>query len=278
MVRSQDVNVIIVNLAPLDKESVKVNMLISESMRLPPSLSLPLSTILNGKCASSPLFLRSFLSDGMIRFNLTTHTWDYDIRKIAMKEIPVELVHYLTSQMSLLACSHRLVLKLVSCLGDSFDAATFNKAKVKSDYDLEQVLPSVCQIGYIHEISSGKFIWAHDEVRQAAYALIPNNMREAFHLLIGTHMLMNTHDQELEISIFYIPRHIIQGIQIIESPEQKNEIAELNLMAGTLSYETSSFDSSVEYFMNGIALLTDECFEDQYDLSIELHNAGQGAC
>ena len=273
--KSHDVNMFLVNLSPLDKESV--NMLISESMCLPPSLSQPLSTILNGKCAGSPLFLRLFLSDGMIRFNLTTHTWDYDIRKIAMKEIPVELVQYLTSRMSQLPHSFRLVLKLASCLGDSFDAETFNKAKVKSDYDVDQVLPSVCQIGYIYEISSGKFIWAHDVVRHAAYALIPENMKEAFHLLIGTRMLMNTPNQKLKTSIFYILQHINQGIRIIESPEQKNEIAELNLLAGKLSYETSSFHSAAEYFMNGIALLADECFEHQYDLSIELHNAGQGA-
>ena len=128
-VKSQeDVGVFKVNLAPLEKETV--NMLISESMCLPPSLSQPLSAILHGKCAGSPLFLRSFLSDGMIRFNLTTRRWDYDIKKIVMKEIPGELVQYMASRMSQLPQSFRLVLKLASCLGHSFDAATFNRAKV----------------------------------------------------------------------------------------------------------------------------------------------------
>ena len=141
-VQSQGVGVFIINLAPLDKESV--NMLISESMCLPPSLSQPLSTILHGKCAGSPLFLRSFLSDGMIRFNLTTRRWDYDIQQIVMKEIPGELVQYMASRMSQLPLSFRLVLKLASCLGHSFDAVTFMKANVNpifiSLYRIAQLL------------------------------------------------------------------------------------------------------------------------------------------
>ena len=98
---------------------------------------------------------------------------------------------YLASKMSELPKSYRLVLKLASCLGHQFDGATFNKAKVsylfcvcgddisirhplqcshsnfvstickqvKSDYKLENVLPLVCNIGYIHEISPNEFIW-----------------------------------------------------------------------------------------------------------------------
>lgn len=127
-IRSQGVNIFTTTITPLGKESV--NMLISESMCLPPSLSTPLSSILHSKTAGNPLFLRSFLSDGMIRFNLTSRRWDYDTRKILMKEIPKETIQYLASRMAQLPLSYRLVLKLACCLGHQFDRATFNKAKV----------------------------------------------------------------------------------------------------------------------------------------------------
>ena len=127
-IKSQGVNVFSINLLPLEKESV--NMFISESMCLPPSLSAYLSSVLHRKTAGSPLFLRSLLSDGMIRYNLTTRRYDYDTNKILMKEIPQEIVQYLASKMSLLPQSYRLVLKLASCLGFCFDGATFTKARV----------------------------------------------------------------------------------------------------------------------------------------------------
>lgn len=71
--------------------------------------------------------------------------------------------------MNQLPQSFLLVLKLASCLGHHFDRATFLKAKVRSGYDLDSVLPSVCQIGFIHEVSPGRFMWAHDEVRTGEY-------------------------------------------------------------------------------------------------------------
>lgn len=148
----------------LGKEAV--NTLISEAMCLPPSLSQPLSTIIHSKTAGSPLFCVNFLTDGLIRFNLTTRRWDYDIKSILTKEIPLSVVQYMKSQMVKLPLSFRLVLKLASCLGNHFDYATFLKAKVKSDYDLDTVLPLVCQLGLLYKLAPGKFMWAHDQVRQ----------------------------------------------------------------------------------------------------------------
>ena len=129
-IKSQGVNVFSVDLATLEKESV--NILISESMCLPPSLSAPLSSILHRKTAGNPLFLRSFLRDGMIRFNLTSRRFDYDTREILLKEIPKETVEYLATKMSELPQSYGLVLKVASCLGHRFDGAAFSKAKVRS--------------------------------------------------------------------------------------------------------------------------------------------------
>ena len=83
-------------------------------MCLPPSLSQPLSAIIHSKTAGSPLFCLNFLSDGLIRFNLTTRRWDYDRKSILMKEIQLSVVQYMKSQKEKLPLSYRLVLKLAS--------------------------------------------------------------------------------------------------------------------------------------------------------------------
>ena len=158
------VSLIFLSVGSFEKESVST--LISESMCLPPSLSQPLSAIIHSKTAGSPLFCVHFLNDGLIRFNLNTRRWEYHIRSILMKEIPLSVVQYMKSQLAKMPLSYRLVLKLASCLGDHFDYATFLKAKVRSDYDLDKVFPHVCQIGFLHELAPGKYMWAHDQVRQ----------------------------------------------------------------------------------------------------------------
>jgi len=269
-------NVFTINLGPLEKETV--NTLVSEAMCLPPSLSQPLAAIVHTKTAGSPLFCVSFLSDGMIRFNLNTRCWEYDIKRILMKEIPLSVVQYMKDQMTKLPLSYCLVLKLSSCLGRHFDLVTFLKAKVKSDYDLVKVLPFVCQIGFLHEISPGKFMWAHDQVRQAAYELIPEHMREQFHLLIATRLLMNTTEKELQTdAIFAILRHMNKGIRLVQKDEQKYEVARLNLLAGEACIKNSSFHSAGDYFTIGIKLLPEECWESEYYLALNLYDAAQEA-
>ena len=53
------------------------------------------------------------------------------------------------------------------------------------------------------------------------------------------------------------------------------QIAELNLMAGKICIRTLSFHSAARYFTNGIALLPGDCFENEYQLSLELHDLAQ---
>eukprot|EP00571_Detonula_confervacea_P007895 CAMPEP_0172331684 /NCGR_PEP_ID=MMETSP1058-20130122/62053_1 /TAXON_ID=83371 /ORGANISM="Detonula confervacea, Strain CCMP 353" /LENGTH=1323 /DNA_ID=CAMNT_0013048953 /DNA_START=104 /DNA_END=4075 /DNA_ORIENTATION=+ len=275
------IQVFTINLGPLGKEAV--NALVSESMCLPPSLSQPLSAIVHTKTAGSPLFCLNFLSDGMVRFNLSTRRWEYDIKDMLMKEIPPSVVQYIVSQMTKLPRSYRLALKLASCLGHHFDHVTFLKAKVKSDYDLEKVLPSVCHLGFLHQVSPNnspnpQFMWAHDEVREAAYLLVPENMREQFHLLIGTRLLMNTPEDELlPAAIFAILGHMNKGIRLIQTHDQKYEAAKLNLLAGETCIKTSSFHSAADYFTSGIKLLPEDCWEFEYNLTLNLHDAAQEA-
>ena len=51
-----------------------------------------------------------------------------------------------------------------------------------------------------------------------------------FHLLIGTKILMNTPEEQLEDSIFDIVPHMTVGQEYLQIESQKYEVAELNLI------------------------------------------------
>ena len=51
-----------------------------------------------------------------------------------------------------------------------------------------------------------------------------------FHLLIGTKLLMNTPEEQLEHYIFDIVPHMTVGQEYLQSESQKYEVAELNLI------------------------------------------------
>ena len=68
-------------------------------------------------------------------------------------------VEYMKIQMTKLSQSYRLVLKLAACLGDEFSLGLFLKARIRSDCDLEKILPHVSKIGFLHESKPGQFKW-----------------------------------------------------------------------------------------------------------------------
>jgi len=275
-IKSLHVSVMAINLAPLEKESV--NTMISEVFCLPPSLSQKLSSIVFNKTAGGPIYvvklLQSLCEEGLIRFSLTARRWEYQIGKIGLKVLPAGVVQYMTVEMEKLPHSYRLVLEVAACLGHPFDYHTFKKAKVQGKLKLEDLLPRVAAFGFIQELAPNQFAWAHDQVQQAAYGLIPENRREAFHLLIGTKLLMNTPESELEKSIFDIVGQINIGKRLLDSDDQKYEVGELYLLAGEQALKTSSFHSAAKYFMSGIELLQGgDCWESEYNLSMKLHDA-----
>jgi len=88
---------------------------------------------------------------------------------------------------------------------------------------------------------------------------------------------MNTPENELDTAIFDVLGHMNKGIRLIQTHEQKYEVARLNLMAGESCIKTSSFHSAADYFTNGIKLLPGECWECEYNLTVKLHDAAQDA-
>ncbi len=69
------------------------------------------------------------------------------------------------------------------------------------------------------------------------------------------------------------------GPAILADPSQKPIIATLNLNAGAKCIELSDYASAFRYFRNGIAFLSPNHWDDQYDLSIELYDsAANAAC
>jgi predicted ATPase len=156
-------------------------------------------------------------------------------------------VQYMTSQMEKLPQSYRLVLKLAACLGHSFEYEIFKKAKVTTKINLEDLLPRVTSLGDIQESGNNCYTWVHDQIHQAALGLIPMESREAFHLLIGTKLLMSSPMEELEKSTFDIVAQFSIGKRLLESDKQIYEVAELILLAGETALSTSSFSSAAAW-------------------------------
>ena len=117
--------------------------------------------------------------------------------------------------------------------------------------------------------------FGHDRVQEAAYSLIPEQLRAEAHLRIGRILRVHTPADKLEERIFEIVNQFNRGTALITSRAEREELAELNLIAGRRAKASTAYASALKYLVAGAALLGDDRWERRHELifTLELHRA-----
>ena len=212
---------------------------------MPPTTVKSLSDVIQKKTGGMILFainlLKSLHDAHLITFNLTTLRWEFHLERIIETEISSDIIKFLSDQISCLPSSIQAGLRIASCLGSTFSSSVFQRANKSSDDETDDFISFVIENGYLQELSPNQFTWSHDQVYQAAYSLTPPDLRDSTHLLVGTRIYLSTKNDEILGLIHDIVRNMNVGIDLLESQEQRADLAELNLLAGEQSIKASAF-------------------------------------
>ena len=88
----------------------------------------------------------------------------------------------------------------------------------------------------------------HDRVQEAAYSLIPAELRAEAISRIGRLLAAHTPPEKREEAIFEIVNQLNRGAALITSREERDRIAELNLIAGKRAKVSTAYASALKYF------------------------------
>jgi PAS domain S-box-containing protein len=211
--------------------------------------------------------------------------WQWDIAQIEEMEITNNVVELMIGKLKKLPQSTQQILRLAACVGTDFDLHSLSLicqkspqlvfADLKAALDLGLILPA-CELNV--ELSIVNFKFLHDRVQQAAYGLIDAKDKKIFHLQIGRLLWEKCEPDLLVDRIFTIVDHINIGIEdsliltsIIFEQEERDKIANLNLIAGKKAKTMVAYAAALEYLNTGRELLTDSSWESQYELTLNLY-------
>ena len=113
-----------------------------------------------------------------------------------------------------------------------------------------------------------KFV--HDRVQEAAYALIPAGGARPDHLRIGRLLVAQTPGEKREEAIFEIVNQLNRGAALITSRGEREQLAELNLLAGERAKTTTAYASALAYLAAGEALLPENSWKRRRQLTFAL--------
>ena len=110
----------------------------------------------------------------------------------------------------------------------------------------------------------------HDRVREAAYSLIPEALRAEAHLRIGRLLAAHTPAEKREEATFDIVNQLNRAAPLITSQDEREQLAELNLMAGERAKASTAYASALGYLVAGCELLPEDSWEQRYPLTFAL--------
>jgi len=221
----------------------------------------------------NPLYLSHFLNslNDKHLINLDPEKgWTWNFEKI-QNEYKTDRAETLADdKFSLLPDNEQTLLRYASCIGSNFNIEILSTL-VESPAD--KLFPSIRKLireGYITPTIEG-FRFVHDKIYESAYQSIPDDGKQKIHYKTGNILLNLYNDAELSENIFSILNHFAVAHSIIDEPDKKIYLSELNLRAGKKAMLSAAYELAATYFTTGIDLLPDNSWQNNYSLSLELY-------
>jgi PAS domain S-box-containing protein len=265
-----------ITLAPLVRDDV--GQLIAEALRCEPARAAPLAHLVHAKTGGNPFFVMQFLAaladEGLLIFDHGHARWSWDLERIHAKGYTENVVELMVAKLSGLPVETQKALQQLACLGNVADVTILSIVLGTSEAQVHAHLSEAVHLELVERLA-GSYTFVHDRVQEAAYALIPEASRAEAHLRIGRRLVAQTPVEKREEAIFEIVNQLNRGVPLITAPDEREQLAELNLLAGQRAKASTAYASALTYLVDGRALLSDESWDHHYELvfGVEFHLA-----
>jgi PAS domain S-box-containing protein len=263
-------------LEPLAREDLAT--LLAGSFHCEPGHAIPLAQLIHEKTAGNPFFAIQFISalaeERLVTFDRGGGRWCWDLNHIHAKGYTDNVADLMIERLNRLPVETQNALQQLACLGNTADFATLQMVYESSTEEVHGRLWEAVQAGLIFR-SQDSYKFLHDRVQEAAYSLIPEELRAEAHLRIGRLLAAHTPPEKQEETIFEIVNQLNRGAVLITSRDELERLAELDLIAGKRAKASTAYASALNYLVAGAALLLDDAWKNRHDLrfQLELHRA-----
>jgi predicted ATPase/signal transduction histidine kinase len=260
-------------LAPLGREDIR--QLVADSLHCELEGATTLAQVILEKTSGNPFFAIQFFSaladQALLTFDHGEGRWTWDLGRIHAEGYTDNVADLMVGKLNRLPVESQNALKQFACLGNSAEFAMLRMFYQDSNEVMHAQLWEGVRAGLIFR-SEGSYRFLHDRVQEAAYSLIPQELRAGTHLRIGTFLAAHTPPEKLEEGIFEIVNQLNRGSHLITSTEECERVAELNFIAGRRAKISTAYASALKYLSTGRALLREDTWNRNYPLIFSIEN------
>ncbi len=270
-IRKADAKVHEIVLAPLGLHDV--GRLIADALHCEPERAQPLAELVQEKTGGNPFFAIQFFialaDEGLLAFDPAARAWQWDMERIRAKSYTDNVVDLMAGKLRRFSATTQEALKQLACLGNVASSATLAVVRGTTEEAIHAALWEAVRAGLVlHQESTLRFL--HDRIQQAAYSLIPDEHRADIHLHIGRVLLASMTGDQLTEHLFDVANQLNRGAARLIDRDEKAQVATIDLRAGRKAKESAAYTSACVYLAAGMALLDDQDWDSQYELTFSM--------
>jgi predicted ATPase len=258
-------------LAPLTLADL--GQLVADALHSEPDRVTPLAQLVHDKISGNPFFAIQFITalaeEALLTFDHSAGRWSWDLNRIQAKRYTDNVADLMVRKLNRLPLETQKALQRLACVGNSAESAVLALIVGESEEQIHAALWEAVRAGLVFRLDTA-YTFLHDHVQEAAYAIILESERPAVHLGIGRLFASRTAPEEIGEKIFEIVNQLNRGTILIDSPDERERVAELNLIAGNRAKASTAYFSALPYFVTGRTLLGEDSWERLYQLTFAL--------
>ena len=258
--------VIVRNIVLLPLDLPHLIELVGDSLQNPSCAAL--AEVILKKTGGNPFFVKQFMhslhEQGVLAF-VPGRGWQWDLPKIESLQYTENVVDLMVAAIRRLPAPSQDILKLAAAIGSRFDLETLATISECSAAEAYTLLDRPLQDGLVVQ-KGEQYHFIHDKVQEAAYSMIAEAERPAFHLRIGRLLRAKLNPADRQ-GLFDVVNHFHSAAVLISSAPEHLDVAQLSLLAAEKAEESSAFGAALRYLQFGRGHLPADSWAAHYPLT-----------
>ncbi|MCC2684476.1 MAG: putative sensor protein [Paenibacillaceae bacterium] len=267
-----------IRLAPLLLPDL--NAMLADSLDVERAATFELSRELYRKSAGNPFFFKQLLirayADGALGFHAETGSWEWDLAGVERIPVVGGLLEYMMERLVMQPESIRHTLSVAACFGGRFSMEGLADVMRKANHEIAVHLQYAVAEGLVLPVGENNtdYVFLHDRIEQAAYALHDDEARRGNHGRVGRFLQRTAGEDDQGKKVFDIAYHLNIDSDRIADIEGIVQLIMLNLTAGRMAKRAAAYEAALSFLRKGASLFREELWFDgrswSFDLYLEL--------
>jgi PAS domain S-box-containing protein len=233
-----------------------------------------LAHLLQEKTGGNPFFAIQFFAslaeEKLLTFDPMARAWSWNVDRIRAMGCSENVADLMAEKLHRLSATTKVALTQLACLGNSVGVAALSLAHGYADETTVNMALQEAVLAGLIRLEDRICTFTHDRVQQAAYSSLGENVRRQIHTRIGRALLNGTTGGLLTEHLFDIANQFNRGTTTLTDPDEKTQVARINLFAGRKAKASTAFASACVYFSAGMARMYESDWGTQYELMFNL--------